>query len=365
VGTETKDTTIMLLANPTIRRLPLNVLTHSSEAAFKSCRRRFFYRYVVGLVPSHETTALRLGTAYHAGLEELKHGRAVDEAIAVVRGLYADAVCPPWSTYDEMRVEEETAIALVRGFAWRYANDGVLEYVAVERKFDLAIVHPLTGRVDPTYRNQGKIDGIAKLPDGRLAIVEHKTTGESIEPDSDYWLQLGMDSQISRYYLAARAMGFDVSTIVYDVVHKPQIKPKNVTKADQAISTANASYYGLRLTERCPKRETPSMYGARLLNDIQSRPEHYFARKEIPRLESDLEEFVFEQWHIAKAIADSDRHGRWFRTTSACKSPYRCTYLNVCQGYAGDPEQQIPAGFKIADVPHPELAEAAGTEQQQ
>lgn len=339
----------------TATRLPLNVLTHSSEATFKTCPRKFFYRYRLGLVPAHDSNALRVGTAFHAGLEVLKNGGELCIAEHTVRNLYESEPAPPWHDETTYAVERETALAMVRGWAWRYRDDAVIEYLAVEHKFDLAILHPQTARQHQSFRNQGKIDGVCRLPDGRLAIVEHKTTGEDIEPGADYWRRLALDSQISRYFLAARASGFDVVTTIYDVTRKPQIKPRNITKADQALATGQASYYGHSLIARCPERETPEMYGARLLHDMMDRPERYFARMEVPRLEADLESFIAEQWQIAQQIGACERYGRYYRNTAACTSPYRCTYLDICSGYAGDPEQQIPTGFRSADVLHPEL----------
>jgi uncharacterized Fe-S cluster protein YjdI len=334
----------------------VDVLTHSSESCFKVCPRKFQLRYRLGLRPAHDSDALRLGSAFHAGLEVLKGGATVAEAEQLIRGSYADATCPPWLQPDEFAVEEETAVALVRGYAKRYENDLIVEYVAVEQSFEIPIVNPDTGRQSKLFKSAGKIDGIVRLPDGRLALLEHKTTSDSIEPGSDYWRRLLMDSQISRYFLAAREVGFDVQTVVYDVVRKPQIRPKAVAKADRLYAVQQRGYFSLSLTGPCPERETPKMFGARLLHDLSERPEHYFARSEIPRLESDLNEYRGEQWQIAQQIHQADRHGRFYRNTNACLSPYRCEYLDVCRGMCGDPNEQTPVGFKRADNLHPELA---------
>lgn len=333
-----------------------HALTHSSESCFKTCPRKFELRYRLGLRPSHDSDALRIGSAFHVGLEEIKRGNGADAAVTAVRIAYADAECPPWLEPVDFQVEEETCVALVTGYAKRYANDAIIEYIDVERSFDLPIVNPRTGHPSRTFRSRGKIDAIVRLPDGRLAIMEHKTTSDDISPESDYWRRLLLDSQISRYVLAARAEGFAVQTTIYDVVRKPQIRPKAVAKADRALATSNGNYFGVQLHEMCPERETPQMYGARLANDLAERPDHYFARNEIPRLDIDLDAFAWEQWSIAQQIHAADVHGRFYRNTSACTSMYRCEFLDVCRGMTADPSQEIPAGFKRADVLHRELA---------
>jgi site-specific DNA-cytosine methylase len=269
---------------------------------------------------------------------------------------YAAQQCPPWLEADDFATEEETAVALVRGYARRYADDIICTYLAVELPFDLPIVNPETNAPTPLFRSGGKIDAIVELPDGRLALMEHKTTGDDISPGSDYWQRLKMDSQISRYYLAAKALGYDVQTTVYDVVRKPGIKPRNISKADRTQATHEGHYFGHPLTATCPERETPALYAARLLADLRERPDFYFARMEIPRLEADLDEFRWEQWAIQQTIRQAQRTGRFYRNTGACTSPYRCAYLDVCRGQLGDPNEDIPAGFRRVARLHEELA---------
>lgn len=339
------------------------LLTHSSTQTHKACNRRYYLAYILGLRPAHNSDALRLGGAFHIGLEELKANNGPEEAETVIRDLYAGADCPPWLEPIEFETELETAVAMVRGYHARYHADPICTYVAVEQSFSLPILNPETGYPTPNFSNAGKIDGIVRLPDGRLAVAEHKTTSDDITPGSSYWQRLLLDAQISRYFLAARDLGFDVETVVYDVVRKPSIRPKAVTKADRAWATSNANYHGLPLTSECPERETPKMYGARLAADMAERPEFYFARNEIPRLESDLVEFQRETWITQQQIRDSElkqRHwgaSAWPRNTSSCTSPYPCPYLAICRGMTGDPTDSIPEGYRRVDVLHGELGE--------
>jgi hypothetical protein len=338
----------------------LNVLTHSSESCFKTCPRKFELQYRIGLRPAHDSNALRIGNAFHEGLEVLKKGGDVTTAVGKVRDLYANESVPPWQTAEEFYTEEETAVTLVRAWAERWAGDHVLTYVAVELEFDLPLINPVTGRSSRTFVNRGKIDGIAKGPDGRLLLVEHKTCGIAIDIGADYWRKLAMDAQVSRYVLAARELGYDVHGIAYDVTRKPSIKPKDVTKKDAKEATATGHYFGYPLNgAECPAHETPKMYAARLLADMRSRPDFYFNRVEIPRTERDLDRFRHEQWMVAQQVHMADRQGHYYRNTNSCMSPYRCTYFDVCASGTDVNEHNIPAGFVVRDVLHPELATSA------
>jgi hypothetical protein len=194
--------------------------------------------------------------------------------------------------------------------------------------FDLPIINPETGRPSNTYRFAGKIDRIIDTPQGFM-ILETKTTGESIEPDSDYWLRLRIDTQISGYILAARKLGYDVQSVMYDVIRKPSI--------------------------RVTKKETIEQYAERLYNDLAERPGFYFARREIPRLESDLDEFRSELWRISKDVRDSELASFFYRNTSACLAPYKCAYWPLCtNGFT--PSSTLPDGFTTVSDVHPELA---------
>lgn len=336
-------------------------LTHSSETKWKVCPRKYYLANVLGIRPAHNGDALRQGAAVHVGLEAFKNGGDESACENAVRDAYSLSECPPWLTPDKFAVEVETSVSMVRAYHRRWKDDQILNYLAVEIPFDLPIVNPDTGRPTTSFRSAGKIDAIASLPDGRIAIVEHKTTSDALDIDGDYWKRLALDGQISRYVLAARELEFDVQTTVYDVIRKPAIRPKNITKADQARAMSIREYFGFPLDGPCPERETPKMFGARLLADMTDRREFYFARNEVPRLESDLEEFKAEQWTIQLQIQDAKlKHRAWGasaypRSTNACTFPFRCEYLDVCRGLKGDPTEQIPDGFRRVDVLHEEL----------
>jgi hypothetical protein len=88
----------------------------------------------------------------------------------------------------------------------------------------------------------------------------------------------------------------------------------------------------------------------------RKRPEFYFGRREVPRLEADIAEAQAEWWQQGKLLRDCQRSGRWFRNTNACLQPFRCPYSEVCFTGA-DPARSLPNGFYIAEDIHPELTQ--------
>jgi hypothetical protein len=100
--------------------------------------------------------------------------------------------------------------------------------------------------------------------------------------------------------------------------------------------------------------ETPEQYAGRIAEDIAFRPDHYYARIEIARLDQDLEACQREIWQQQIAMRAAQNSGHWYRNPGACFSPYPCEYLPICQNI--DLESVTPTGFNRTDEIHPELA---------
>ena len=104
-------------------------------------------------------------------------------------------------------------------------------------------------------------------------------------------------------------------------------------------------------------RETPAMYGARLTKDIGDRPDFYYARREIPRIQADLDEARYDVWQTAKIIRECQKHNRWPRNTSVCIGFGRCPYFDLCTNGFDIAAGVVPEGFVQLTNVHPELTE--------
>jgi hypothetical protein len=82
-------------------------------------------------------------------------------------------------------------------------------------------------------------------------------------------------------------------------------------------------------------RESREMYEARLIWDcVQTRPEWYFQRRTVPRLDADLHEYATELWEHSQEILHTRRENRWSRNSGACMlygTP--CKFLGICSGF--------------------------------
>lgn len=343
------------------------LLTNSRLAAMRSCPRRHFYRYELGLTRSRSETPLRFGGVFHAGLEAYRTCKSSDQAIDKATAGYA--IVPDWADPLDWGYECETVRNLLAGHFWRYGDDN-LEFVAIERPFEIPLVNPASMRPSRSFLLAGKIDAIVKLPDGRLAVLEYKTSSEDIGTDSEYWRRLRCDQQISLYVIGARALGFDVATVIYDVTRKPTISQTQVAELDAegikiVVDTAGNRVYNANGKPRQTgdtaqgytlksRPMTVEEWGKKLLDDIGARPDFYFARREIPRLEDELEDFRLELWQQAGALREAQKTGRWFRNVGRMTCGH-CQYADLCLNSIKVNPDAPPAGFEILADVHPEL----------
>lgn len=352
-----------------MKQLPAKqLITHSCQATFKECRRKYYYSYELKLRRIDDARALRMGSAGHSGVAALGEGKSIDLACAAVRSHY-ERMLEHFDTY-EWAIECETMLRLVCAYQWRWAGHP-LEYIEVEKRFQLPLINPSTGAPTPIFDKAGKRDGIVRMEDGRLAVKETKFLGDDIGPDSPLWRRLRMDQQISMYIGAAREQGINAATVLYDVIRKPTIKPEQVPILDglgmKIVLDANGdrvTIKGGKPRQTASKEDgyvlqtrpmTPAEWGEKLTADICERPDYYFARVEIPRMDQDIDEFAIELWETQKVIRDAQLNNRWFRTVGKNSCGF-CSYFDICSTNqtidAGNP----PMGFEILSDCHPELA---------
>jgi hypothetical protein len=229
---------------------------------------------------------------------------------------------------------------LMRGYSRRWAET---PYIVdeVESVVESELWNPESGRRSRTFRLAGKLDVTGWL-NGRRVIIDHKTASDDIgDPNSPYWRQLIVEAQPSYYSLMEWLNGRKVDDVVWDVVKKPAIRPKEVAKKDQEATLRTGLYFGSGLSDdakaylRETGRENFEMYEARLAYDCaETRTEWYFQRRSILRLDSALSEYATDLWENAQEVLHSRNTGRHAKNHKAClykNTP--CKFLGICSGY--------------------------------
>lgn len=336
------------------RHLP--VLTNSSITTFRRCAREYHFRYVLNRKARRKSAALKFGSLFHVGLNTWWQTILNNQEAPVIRLRCAIEMMRSYVNDDGKATdpfELVKAETLMAGYTTRW-GDEPYETIAVEKQFRLLILlgtdvvqgDKIIARTAPGHAFDlgGSIDAIVQLGlhpidanvPTTLHNVEHKTTSADISAGSDYWRHvIALDSQVSTYEAAAKAMGFDVQDTIYDVIRKPELVPLKATPEESKKYTKPTKaepiprlYANQRETD-----ETPEEYRTRLTEDIVARPDWYFARQTIVRLDRDNEEHARDVEQTAALIRFSTDHDAWPRSPNACERYRRmCDFFSVCSG---------------------------------
>lgn len=229
---------------------------------------------------------------------------------------------------------------LMIGYDARWKNS-LIETISAEECFHLPVINPQTGKSSRTFTQSGKFDGVVSV-EGRNYLLEHKTTSEDIsDPNAPYWAILDIDSQVSSYALANWQLGRKLDGTIYDVIRKPGIRPKELTKAVQKQIVSHREYCGFEVpvqialaVSQGQERECCKLYEIRLAAETIENPNKYFQRRIIPRLDDDLVEYAREMWDVGQSLIHARANNAHYRNSAACMNYNTpCTFLGVCRGH--------------------------------
>jgi len=348
----------------------------TSIADFKLCPMLYYLRHVLRLRPVETPDTLRQGTNWHKCLEILTDPQGGRDAM-IDHLNQAYATCPPSVELTDWEIERIILLYTALGWEW-YWQDDHIETLAREV--------PFKRQINTLYCRRGIIDRILRR-DGQILLGEYKSTSKPIDPGSLYWNRLKLDSQLTLYLIEARhaqlagqleqfgitATDPLITGMLYDVWHKPTTRPKKLTQADSKKFIKTGEYFGEKFEVTLNNsqgaligtanetgmeiilgkkegtfaiRETPKMFGARLLADIREQPEKYFARKEIARTDRELQQLDREYDNIARLVNIATRQKLWFRNEYQCDATYRCAFHPICYYDLNVTNGNVPDGFR-------------------
>lgn len=247
---------------------------------------------------------------------------------------------------------------LMAGYAARW-DSAAYQIFGAEQLITSDLWNPETSRKSRSFTVAGKLDARGEYA-GRRVIFDHKSTSDDIsDPNSPYWRQLIVEGQVNHYMLLEWLNGTKVDEAVWDVMRKPGISPKLLSKKDLEMVVMSKRYFGREISKDTAialnhePRETLEMYEARLAHDCTvNRPQWYFQRRTAIRLDADIHEYAIELWGHSQDILHARRENRWPRNSGACMlygAP--CKFLDICSGF-DSPDSE---NWKRKAFVHPEL----------
>lgn len=341
--------------------------TASRLRVLRDCLRRHFYRYTLG-ISTPSSPAMVFGTAVHAALEAYFRTWMAGDLAGRIDAAYAALDASKLGHLDTIR-----ARVLIAAYDARWGSEQ-WEILAVEAEFRYELAGRMIG---------GKIDGLVRAADGRVYVLEHKTTRQDATPGSAYWDRLSIDSQVSIYIDGAAFLGYEIAGCIYDVLKTPQHEIKLATpeaereyttgkgckkcggsakageivrgrgtytvsmvtveeiecpdcdgtgwKKDKAgIPEAPRLYARMRATD-----ETPGEYEDRVLAEIAERPDDFLIRSIVVRLEDELPRMrldLLDDIEIAEFAADRFGDSPPRNPDACAKYGDMCPFFALCSG---------------------------------
>eukprot|EP00919_Chromeraceae_sp_WS-2016_P030604 GHVR01072575.1.p1 GENE.GHVR01072575.1~~GHVR01072575.1.p1 ORF type:complete len:239 (+),score=23.26 GHVR01072575.1:1-717(+) len=173
--------------------------------------------------------------------------------------------------------------------------------VELEKKHDMKIVNPATGRATPSFKYRFYADAVLKDPVGNHWLVEYKTAARMGDA---YWDRLAFDHQITgnMAYLE-QIYGVEFKGCIYRVMKKP----------------------GIRQTQK----ENKIQYLERLQSLFTEQCGDYFIEKDLFRSQEEKQAFLESLWITQKDIQNTLKTNGYYQNTGACVLK-NCSYLPLC-----------------------------------
>lgn len=309
------------------------IWTASALRTFRTCRRKFFWRYVMRLGLEGINPNLVFGSAVHDALADWYCGKRTSMAKIAERYTkkllemtQQDTALQDQGDFDKWNQLLATFRGMMVGYSEVYAQDKKRWNVTrenVEREFFVDF---------GDYAFAGKVDLIVSDKDGPL-LVEHKTASQV---GQSYIERLVLDTQIRSYVFGAvYGLGIKATRVLYDVVRKCMLRRK-----------AN---------------ESQASFDRRIADDYASRPDFYYFREKLPVKRHSVDAFreELQQTHDEYVHIITTRDWRdprsWTINDGAC-----IDYQRLCPFFPLDTIGLDPGTGLMYDqrsVMHEELAE--------
>ena len=334
------------------------IWTNSRATTARRCLREHKLRYEDGwrIRPTDEADALHMGSACHRGLEAW-WTEPVDLTKDILLGRVLSSMREP-KNRARTELEQIRSEEWVRAYHEKWYDQRFnWKVVSVEWEWFCDMPNPDSKGVSQTWMLGGKFDVLCEYvgesngtyTQGRCYNMEHKTTSEPIDDQSEYWARKLMDSQVSQYEVGALSHNIDLDGTVMDVGRKCAIRPLSKIKNIRQKKTETNEEFEERCRVEAPP-ETMDQFRIRLREKYAEIDN--FVRRTILRSASDLEEWLRDTWTHSTFIRNATRQNLAPRNPDACMSMGRCPFFEHC---AYGTALEGDARFIRDEWPHPEL----------
>lgn len=295
--------------------------TYSFWEARSACPKKAAYRTFDEIVPVEDNrAALVQGSALHNAIEAYYRGKTRAEIEVDI----FDRAFPFRQVNPGEKHNWHIARAMFDAFADRYTPDEWAEMIPEYQFTNMPIQHPDTGKDNPFFTMNGKIDGLIRRDGDEWMIAEYKS---ATRPDASYLQRLWSDLQIILYVHYARQSGFNVRSVLYYVISKPLIKQRGGETEEEF----EARKLDMKMPGRARRKmpESDAEFEARLREHY--RDQASVLREEIIIDDKTLRGALLDLWQWADDLANDIKRGHFTRNRRACWTKYgACPYWRLC-----------------------------------
>ncbi len=303
------------------------LLTHSSIQAFKSCRRRYQYRYVDGLELKDRPVYFDFGTAIHLGLAIHYKGGSLEDSLKEIE-VHFDDNAPAADDSERLNEWEKMkalAVDIFHNYVAHYPKEP-FKVLEVEKLFELPILD-VRGEKHQGMILAGKIDALVE--ENGLWVMETKTA-KTI--DVNYKRKLTLDAQ-SMIYLDAmdRIMGRRIKGVIYNVLAKDTPHKPDILKSGKLSQAANARTTPELFRSSIAELKLNEADYAEYLEHLEANRKEYFYREYLTFGDEERLEWRDELRQIAGDMERMIELEAFYKNTAQCVTFGTCPYLPICE----------------------------------
>lgn len=262
---------------------------YTSLSTFLRCRKRYYWRFVRGLVGKQPQTAPEFGKAIHKALDTWYK---THDPVQTITTFNTNFIENPADEKRTIRVGEK----LLHLYMEKYAHEG-FKILATELPFCVPIK-------DKGFNLIGRIDKILDW-DGACYVMDHKTTSRL---GYEFFYKIKPNMQFDGYIWAARQLGYPTcSGIVLD-----------------ALLVAKGLCIPAQLAKLQP-----------------------LGRDHSTRTDKELEDYINKICFIVEDIRKCYETGVWYENTESCCDFISCPYRTICKEEKSLHERIAAVDYKV------------------
>jgi hypothetical protein len=277
---------------------------------FQNCKRYYFYRWVLNIIPRNVNLNFWFGELVHKGVECLSLGKTLKKTLDIV-AKHSKKVLKQYKVISPEMVEEcRMQLEIINGYFEIYQNfikNRVKDAILLETEKSFSIVMNKT-----PVKLVGTLEMFFRGLDEFIHLVEYKTA-KSLT--NEYFARLVFDKQIYAYAKGVKKLtGEYPRDCLYTVFKKPSIRPRQDESLDEFVK--------------------------RFKLDLRVRKDFYlvtenvkYGRDSRKSVENDVEILLFDLWSVYNFYSTDNllKYENWGKNDRVCFNYGTCPYFPLCK----------------------------------